>query len=275
MVLKRALGISFEAVLYPFKNIASLILPYIITLILFSLLGVLFFELNGKAFEAGMMGDLENFFLNALIILAMLVVVMPMFVSVTRNIVLGEKVDFKILMRLYNKRELTTLVGWLKLFVLYFLPIALFGWLAMIIFGEHFGDEVFTIGSLVVAKGFFMVGFGVLLGLIFLFKGSMAVVTGALDKGISVRNSFKIIKGHGGLLFLTVLIVLILMGLLMWLIFYLAGLFGVVWDVKALLAMSLLGKLMLITEIVAARLLMGIIFMAALSKYYLAIASKG
>jgi hypothetical protein len=67
------------------------------------------------------------------------------------------------------------------------------------------------------------------------------------------------------------MILRILMSLLMWLVIYLAGKFGVAFEVNSLLAMSQKGELNLVAIIAAVRLFMSVVFMAALAKLYLAI----
>jgi hypothetical protein len=73
---------------------------------------------------------------------------------------------------------------------------------------------------------------------------------------------------------MTVLGLVALMGLLMWLVLYLTGGSGIMLDLDVFMALSHLGKLALIIELVAVRLLMTIVFVVALSELYVVISNR-
>jgi hypothetical protein len=274
MKVGKFLSIAVESLAYPFKNIGSLIVPFLLSLLLVVPLAYMLMVVNLGAYAEGSLMGLGTTLVDAVLIVAWIIVIAPLFVAVTRDLVIGEKVEPFVLKGLLQARTYQVVFAWIKLLLIYLVPIAVFGYMGGLIFGEKFGDPLFSIGGLVVGKGHLMLFVGFLVGLFYLIRGSMATVTAAIDIGFSIRNSFSVTRGHALQIFLAVLFLIILMGLLMGLFFYIAGLFGVVWDAGALMAMPLQGKLMLITEMVAARLLISIMFVAALAKVYLVIANK-
>jgi len=276
MFIKNFIKIIFGSLVYPIVNLPRLLVPFLVTLAVCLAIGYVAFTFNVEALTKGLEGmGLAMVLLNIILVLFFLLAIIPLLASVTRHIVLSEKIDMIVLGSILNKREFSILYAWLKVFFVYLLPLVIVG-LALFYLDNYIDMVIPTFGlGFNLTLGHLLIVGGFILGLYLFIRGSMAPITGALDRGVSLGHSFRITKRHSFIIFLTLVFLIALMLLAVLLLFHATGLTLAELDANALLTLPTSEKLILIAEVVSIRLLAAIIFVAVLSKLYVVISSKG
>jgi hypothetical protein len=274
--MKNFFRILLGSILYPVVNIGPLLVPFLVTLLFY---GGLTYTLVMMNIGSMVQGTYDFYtirtLMNIIVVIAILLTLMPLLVGVTRHVIYSEKLDLLPVRNAFEPRSLHTIVAWLKVLIVYLIPLFVVGF-AVVYMGGSLNMPVPDFGlNLGLNVGNLVLILGMLVALYFLARVSMAPITASLDKGASIRNSFKVTKHHGWLIFIPVLGLVALMCLLMWLVLYLTGGSGIMLDLDVFMALSHLGKLALIIELVAVRLLMTIVFVVALSELYVVISNRG
>lgn len=279
--MKNIITIPFKGVAYPFRNFGMLLLPFFVTLLVFGVLMYVLFDMDILAAAEGRFGSLLNIAMNVAMLLIVLLAVVPLLVGVVRHIVLGEKIEPFVLKNMFMGRTLAVVFGWIKLVVAGFIPLLLAALLVSLIEGIEFarmGGQVATVAAgetnVLSIIGLIIMILGLLGMFIVIARGSMIMVSGALDRGVSLRTSFEVTKHRTVLILLTLIGLMILTGLLLWLLLLIASQFGFGLDVDQLLALSQGGKLVLTAVVVFVRLLIAVMFIAVLAKLYLVLTTK-
>lgn len=266
------IGVLKDAIVYPFKYFKDISGVFFMTLVVYvaiAYIGILFAKYGlGITALTGLV-----FIINAVLVLAVLLALMPLYVSVTRHIVLGEKVGSVVLGRMLKTREVTTFVAWIKLLLLFIVPIFLAG-VILALMGRIVTPDIGIGLGLAFTVEHLVLGLGVLIALYLVIRGSMMVIHGALDKDTSINASFAATKAHMLYIFAVVISLIILLILLCYALMYIYGIVGGLWGIGDLLAMNIIGALIVTVVTVFFDLLMGVIFVAGLTKVYLTIGGK-
>lgn len=276
--LAKVIGGGF---IYPFRNIGMLIIPFLMAFVVYGGLMYIMFDRDILALAEGRFGSFPNILMNVLLILIIMIAVMPFLVAIVRNVVLGEKMEPMVIKNLLGKRELSVVFGFLKLVIGMFIPFIAAAAVFSVIEGIEFmrmGGQVSAMAQGEVATvswiGSILFLLGLLFSLIVLARGSLIFVTGSLDRGVSLRNSFAISKHHTGLALLAVVGVLGVTLLLLWIIFHILGMFGFVIHANDLMTLSHGGQLVLSAIVAFVRLLLAVIYVAVFAKLYMIITSQ-
>lgn len=279
--MKNLIKAPLEGLVYPFANVGSLLLPFLMALVVYGGLIYVLFEMDVFALAEGRFGSISNILMNIVLILAVVIAVMPLLVNVARNVVLGDKIDPLVITRFYHGRELSVVWGFIKLLVAMYIPILIAIGLIAVIEGVEFmrlQGQMLTMSAQEAAAiswmGTILFSLGVLGMFIVMARGSMVFITGALDRGVSIRNSFAVTKHHTFVVLLTVVLVVLLITALLSLAVFIAGKLGFVIGVEDLLTLSHGGKLTLTVIVAFVRLLVAVIFIAAFAKLYVRLTAK-
>jgi hypothetical protein len=263
------IGVLKDAFVYPFKHFIDISGVFIMTLVVYVAIvyaGILFAKYGlGVAELTGLV-----YIISAILALAILLALMPLYVSVTRHIVLGEKVESVVFGKMLKTREVTTFIAWIKLLLLMIAPIFLAGVLISLI-GTDEGPMLSIGWKLAATKEHIIMWVAILIALYLGVRGSMMVVHGALDNDISIKASFAVTKMHVLFIFIVVLSLIILLSLLSCALMYVYGIVGGLWGIGDLFRLDIFGLLVATIVIVLFRMLLGVIFVAGLSKVYMTI----
>lgn len=263
------------AVIYPIVNIFPLVIPYLLTLVMFVAVGYLAMILNVEAIASGVFGSSNfEYLLNLGILLLFILVLAPLLVMVARHVVVSEKIGQFVVLNLFGMNELRFVISMFILLLLFVLPVVVAGLFVSYVPGLTSTQVLFSVmgTSFTSVQTVFLIGFVV--GIYFFTRGMLSPVAAAVGKDMSLGNSFKLTKGHGLLILVGTLVMMSLMGLLLWQFLVVSGLSSTVMDAKALLAMSPLEKLIFLAKVLSVRLLMGIMFVAYMAKLYVVLAGR-
>lgn len=284
MFIGKMLKAMVESVFYPLKNFIGLVVPFIMTLAMFVIVGLTAIHFNLDAMIAGSFGDSHMAILINLGLLFLLVLVLaPLIVSIIRHVVVSEKMDAFVLKRLFSGRELKLVMSIALLFAILFLPLLV----TMVVL--HFLPELHVMsipagctetmscmGNMSMSMLLFgsLLVLGALYGFYMFSRGIFVLVEDALDRDGGFRRSFMMTKGHGLALMLGFMVFSYIMIFVLLKVMVLLGITFSSGDLQSLHAMSLLDKALLITIILSVRLFFTVIVVAFIAKVYVLLAGR-
>lgn len=272
MFIDHLLNVVKGAFLYPFKHAKEISVVYFKTLIIYFLLGYVAVLVTTYGLGLTELTKSLVFIINAILVLAVFMALMPLYVSVTRHVILKESFDAHVSSRILKTREVMTFVAWAKLLFVLLIPVFLAG-LPMIVGiiqipDTHLPDLGLGI-ELKVEKLILLLG--ALIGLYLALRASIMIIHAALDMDTTIGASLRITKSHTLLLAGYLVAYVILTIVLTKVLLMLYSIIGGPLNLAALIAMPTLGAMIVTLVTVFYDMLMGIIFVAGLAKIYLVI----
>ncbi|MBP6985377.1 MAG: hypothetical protein KBB83_02150 [Alphaproteobacteria bacterium] len=278
MFIGKMLKAMVESVFYPLKNFIGLVVPFIMTLAMFVIVGLTAIHFNLDAMIAGSFGDSHMAILINLGLLFLLVLVLaPLIVSIIRHVVVSEKMDAFVLKHLFSGRELKLVMSIALLFAILFLPLLVTMVVLHVMFIPPGCTETMScMGNMSMSMLLFgsLLVLGALYGFYMFSRGIFVLVEDALDRDGGFRRSFKMTKGHGLALMLGFMVFSYIMIFVLLKVMVLLGITFSASDLQSLHAMSLWDKTLLITIILSVRLFFTVIVVAFIAKVYVLLAGR-